>query len=65
MLTPVGLIIFLAVLVITFFSGAVWRQRSNRRIAHWYFFLAEGGPTKDIPLDIQREVLHVPLMTTI
>lgn len=65
MITPVGLIIFLAVLVITFFSGAVWRQLSNRRIARWYFFLAEGGPEKDIPLDIQREVLHVPLMTTV
>jgi class 3 adenylate cyclase len=64
-ITPVGLIIFLAVLVITFFAGAVWRQRSNRRIAHWYSFLAKGEPAKDIPVEVRREVLHFPLMTTV
>jgi hypothetical protein len=65
MITPVNLIIFLAVLLITFLSGAAWRQRSNRRIARWYFFLAAGGAAKEIPLEVRREVLQVPLMTAV
>ena len=64
-ITPVRLVIFLSVLGITFLIGALWRQRTNKRISRWYSFLVDGGSGKNVPLETLREVLHVPLMTTI
>lgn len=64
-ISPIGLAIFLAVLVLTFFSGYAWRKRSDRRIVAWHTFLEEGGSGMEMPPGVRREVLQVPLMATL
>ena len=62
---PVELFLFLTVIVLTFASGMIWRMRSDRRLARWYAILMQSGKREQVPPGVQREVLNVPLMTTV
>lgn len=64
-LSPIGLIVFLAFILLTFTVGILWRNRSNQRIAAYHHKLNENASTGELELELRREVLHVPIMTTL